>query len=70
MSFIFSKPSPASAPPPAPAPAPVVQAPVAKVSQKDRLQGSANRRRGSATVLTGGDQTVLGATGGKSLLGA
>jgi hypothetical protein len=35
---------------------------------RDRLRGSAARRRGAGTILTG-DQS-LGATAGKSLLGA
>ena len=67
---IFSPPSP----PPAPAPVapPPVLAPVSDPAgdRRDRLRqqrGGAGARRGSTTVLTGGDES--GATAGKTLLG-
>ena len=70
MSFIASifggGPKPPAPPPPAPAPKPV--APV-KQTGKERLRGGAGGRRGSETILSGGDTTTLGATGGKTLLG-
>lgn len=71
VSRIFSPPSQPS-PQPAPAPAPVQlppQAADAAGDARDRLRGGAARRRGAGTILTG-DQTTLGATQGKTLLGA
>ena len=71
MGFIFSKPKPPSPPPqpaPAPAPAPIqkVQEPAGDVMTVEEKRK--NRRRGLRTVLTG-EQTYLGATAGKALLG-
>lgn len=82
MSFIFSRPKPSPAPPP-PAPAPVsapVQIARATVATGDaaiqetaedikrKRRGGAGQRRGAGTILTG-QETFLGATTGKSLLG-
>ena len=77
MSFIFSRPSPQPSSTPLP-PAPVQIARSTELSgdaviqaerDKQRRRGSAGARRGLSTILSG-DQTQLGATTGKTLLGA
>jgi len=78
MSFIFSRSKPFNEAVAAAQPAPVQIArstePTGDVvaqaeKDKQRRRGGAGQRRGLATVLTG-EQTVFGATAGKTLLGA
>jgi len=75
MSFLFggSRQQAPAAPPPAPQPAPaptvatVLEAAGDAPAQAEKKK--ALRRRGRPTVLSG-EETVLGATSGKTLLGA
>lgn len=84
MSFLFGGGSRPSPPPVAPAPAPatvtqprVVPAAPVQTGRATTPEGDTDtvlaqlrkRRRGLSTILTG-NQTVLGATAGKTLLGA
>lgn len=69
MSFGGGKKSQPQAPAPRPKAA-IQRAPeVPEGDSPTVTQKRKNRRRGLRTVLTQGDQTVLGATSGRSLLG-